>query len=315
MPSEPAPATRWCDLLPRPGNQRLPRVDVPDDWFVVYRAGEGVFAISEPFQFQEVISYLILGSRSALLFDTGLGIGRIAPLVKTLTGLPITVLNSHTHFDHVGGNADFDRILAMDTDYTRANARGFPHERVRGEVDPAALCRGLPAGFDAAGYRTRPFTPTAFIKDGHIVDLGGRRLTVLHVPGHTPDAVALLDEAAGLLFTGDSFYEGTIWLYVPETDLAAFAASVDRMAAIVPKLKKLHPAHNVAVSTPEWLGRLKVAIGQVRSGQAKGTEQGGGQITFPFEGFSILTSRAALAGRTGDPTRGGSGLDAPATSK
>jgi glyoxylase-like metal-dependent hydrolase (beta-lactamase superfamily II) len=315
MPSEPAPATRWCDLLPRPSNERFPRVDLPDDWFVVYRVGDGVFAICEPFQFQEVISYLILGSRRALLFDTGLGIGRIKSIVSRLTRLPVTVLNSHTHFDHVGGNADFDRILAMDTGYTRANARGFSHEKVQGEVEPAALCHGVPAGFDAAAYRTRPFIPTRFIKDGHTVDLGGRRLTVLHVPGHTPDAVAVVDAAAGLLFTGDSFYEGTIWLYVPETDLTAFAASVDRLAAMVPGLKKLHPAHNVAVSAPEWLSRLKVAIGQVRSGQAKGVESDNGQITFSFEGFNILTSRAALAGRRGDPTRGGSGLDVPAGPK
>src|SRR5688572_26325138 len=132
MPSEPAPATRWCDLLPRPSNQRLPRVDLPDDWFVVYRLGGGVFAICEPFQFQEVISYLILGSRRALLFDTGLGIGKISRIVSKLTSLPVTVLNSHTHFDHVGGNTEFDRLLAMDTDYTRANARGFSHEKVQG---------------------------------------------------------------------------------------------------------------------------------------------------------------------------------------
>jgi glyoxylase-like metal-dependent hydrolase (beta-lactamase superfamily II) len=315
MPGETAPATRWCDLLPRPSNKRLQRVDLLDDWFEVYRVGDGVFAICEPFQFQEVISYLILGSRSALLFDTGLGIGKISRIVNKLTRLPVTVLNSHTHFDHVGGNADFDRILAMDTDYTRVNARGFSHEAVQGEVEPAALCRGVPAGFDAAGYRTRSFTPTQFIKDGHTIDLGGRRLTVLHVPGHTPDAVALVDAAAGLLFTGDSFYAGTIWLYVPETDLTAFAASVDRLAAMVPSLKKLHPSHNVAVSAPEWLSQLKVAIGQVRSRQAKGVENDNGQITFSFEGFKILTSRAALAGRRGDPTRGGSGLDVPGAPK
>ena len=305
------PATRWCDLLPRPGNKSLPRVDLNDDWFEVYRVGKGVHAICEPYQFQEVISYLIAGSRSALLFDTGLGIGDISRVVKKLTRLPVTVLNSHTHFDHVGGNADFDRILAMDTAYTRANARGFPHAAVQGEVAPAALCRGLPAGFDAAGYRTRAFSPTAFINDGHTVDLGGRRLTVLHVPGHTPDAIALVDEAVGLLFTGDSFYEGTIWLFVPETDLAAFAASVDRMAALVPRLEKLHPAHNVAISAPVKLLQLKIAIGEVRGGRAKGVEDAEGRITFPFGGFSILTSRAALAGGKVDPKRGGSGLDVP----
>ncbi|HEY2944203.1 MAG TPA: MBL fold metallo-hydrolase, partial [Vicinamibacteria bacterium] len=134
----------------------------------------------------------------------------------------------------------------------------------------------------------------------------------LHVPGHTPDAVALVDAAAGLLFTGDSFYEGTIWLYVPETDLTAYAASVDRMAAMVPKLKALHPSHNVAVSAPEFLSRLKIAIAQVRGGQVNGAETDNGQITFSFEGFKILTSRPALAGRKGDATRGGSGLDVPA---
>ena len=94
MATETTPAPRWCDLVPRTQHQRLPGVDVPDSWFVVYRLGDGVFAIGEPFQFQEVISYLILGSKSALLFDTGLGIGRIDRVVKALTPLPVTVLNS-----------------------------------------------------------------------------------------------------------------------------------------------------------------------------------------------------------------------------
>jgi glyoxylase-like metal-dependent hydrolase (beta-lactamase superfamily II) len=299
MPGRVITAERWCDLLPRPGNARLPRVETPDDWFVVYKAGDGVFAIVEPYQFQEVISYLIVGTRSALLFDTGMGIGDIKRVVDRLTRLPVTVLNSHTHLDHVGGNADFERILAMATEYTRTNARGFSHERVKSEVEPDALCHGLPPGFDAAAYRTRAYTPNLFIfiKDGHTIDLGGRRLTVLHVPGHTPDAVALLDAAAGRLFTGDSFYDGTIWLFARETDLGAYAASVDRMAALVPRLKALHPAHNVAVSKPEALRRLKAAVERIRSGQAKGEEGEGGRLTFSFEGFKILTSRAALAGR------------------
>jgi glyoxylase-like metal-dependent hydrolase (beta-lactamase superfamily II) len=124
-----------------------------------------------------------------------------------------------------------------------------------------------------------------------------------------------VDAAAGLLFTGDSFYEGAIWLYVPETDLSAYAASIDRLAAMVPRLKKLHPAHNVAVSDPKWLSRLAVAVGQVRGGQAKGMDNENGQITFSFDGFEILTSRAALTGRRGDPRSGGSGLDVPAKSK
>jgi Metallo-beta-lactamase superfamily len=129
-PAPPPPATgsaRWCDLLPRPANAGLERVSVSTDWFEVYRAGDGVFAIAEPFQFQEAISYLIVGTGRALMFDTGIGLVPIRPVVEQLTRLPVEVLNSHTHFDHVGGNAEFDRILALDTSYTRANAKGFDH--------------------------------------------------------------------------------------------------------------------------------------------------------------------------------------------
>jgi len=325
--------SRWCDRLPGPALVGLERVPVASDWFQVYRVGDGVFALYEPFQFQEVISYLILGSKSALLFDTGLGIGRIADVVRALTPLPITVLNSHTHFDHVGGNADFsdnpgatapgsselfgtpfgrrlesDRILALDTDYTRANTRGFPHEVVAGEVAASALCAGLPPGFEASAYRTRPWHPSALIRDGHEIDLGGRKLEVLHVPGHTPDAVALLDRQRGLLFTGDTFYEGPIWLSAPETDLEAYARSVDRLAALAPTLKKLHPAHNIPVSDPRRLTELREAVRRLRSGTATRVDKGNDQVEFLFEGFSILTSRRALLGKPVDPKRGGSGL-------
>jgi len=312
--SKPAPAVvaspgRWCDSLPRPVYKTLERVPVRDDWFEVYRVAEGVFAISEPFQFQEVISYLVLGSKEALLFDTGMGMAPIAPVVKELTALPVTVLNSHTHFDHVGGNAEFARVLAMDTPYTRANTRGFAHEALKGEVAPEAFCRMPPAGFDAGAYRTRPWTATAFIKDGYRIDLGGRWLEVLHVPGHTPDAVAVLDAGGGLLLTGDTFYESTIWLVAPETDLAAYEASVDRLAALVPRLKKLLPAHNGAVAAPQRLLELREAVAGVRSGRSSGkvTDQGG--ILFALGPFSILTSPEALAGGTDSLGQGGgSGL-------
>jgi glyoxylase-like metal-dependent hydrolase (beta-lactamase superfamily II) len=287
-------------------------VPVPGDWFQVYRLDDGVFALYEPLQLQEVLSYLVVGSKSALLFDTGLGIGKIALVVKSLTPLPVTVLNSHTHFDHVGGNADFLHILAMDTEYTRANARGFPHATVAGEVAPTALCAGLPPGVQASSYRTRPYHPSQFTRDGHQIDLGRRKLEVLHVPGHTPDAVALLDRERGLLFTGDTFYEGPIWLFAPETDLEAFARSVDRLAALAPTLRRLHPAHNTPRADPKRLLDLREAIRRVRSGAATSVDAGNGQIESAFQGFSILTSNQALRGRPSDPKQGGSGLDVPA---
>jgi hypothetical protein len=103
VPSHPkTPA--WCSALPRPEYKPLERVSVSDPWFEVYRVVPGVFAIYEPHQAEEVISYLIAGTRQAALFDTGMGISDIQRVTAELTKLPIVVLNSHTHIDHVGGN-------------------------------------------------------------------------------------------------------------------------------------------------------------------------------------------------------------------
>src|SRR5580765_2946871 len=114
----------WCKPLPRPEYNSIERVRVSDPWFEVYKPAVGVFAIYEPHQSEEVISYLIVGEKKALLFDTGMGISDIKKVVAELTGLPIIVLNSHTHDDHVGGNWEFTDVYGMDTDFTRKNAMG-----------------------------------------------------------------------------------------------------------------------------------------------------------------------------------------------
>src|SRR5579885_2442850 len=95
-------APEWCKALPRPEYKALERVPVSDPWFEVYRPAPGVFAIYEPHQSEETIAYLITGDHTAILFDTGMGISDIKKVTAELTKLPIIVLNSHTHDDHVG---------------------------------------------------------------------------------------------------------------------------------------------------------------------------------------------------------------------
>jgi len=114
----------WCRALPRPEYRTLERVPVTDPWFEVYQVVPQVFAIYEPHQAEETISYLVLGEKQALLFDTGMGISDIRKVTSELTHLPIVVLNSHTHNDHVGGNWQFETVYGMDTDFTRADAKG-----------------------------------------------------------------------------------------------------------------------------------------------------------------------------------------------
>ena len=279
----------WCSQLPRPRYKNLERVAVDSDWFEVYRIRRGVFAIYEPRQYEEVISYLIVGATRALLFDTGLGIGDIRKLVAQLTPLPVTVLNSHTHFDHTGHNWQFRDILGLDTPYTHQNETGAAHEQVQEVVIRERFCGNPPPGFEPGKYEIRPFRVMRFVNDGEVIDLGDRRLEVVRTPGHTPDALCLLDRKNKLLFTGDTFYAGPIFLYVPETNLADYERSVERLAKLVPQLDLLLTGHNFPAEKPEMLVRLRDASRQVLAGTAP-FRMDRDRREYLFDGFTIITA-------------------------
>ncbi len=281
----------WCRALPRPEYKSLERVLPTEPWFEVYKIAPGVFAIYEPHQAEEVISYLIVGNKQALLFDTGMGIADIRKITTKLTSRPVVVLNSHTHNDHVGGNWQFTFVYGMDTTFTRVNAKGS-REDAQTEIAPDQLCGDLPKAFNPKTYATKPWKISIAIHDGFKINLGGRTLEVISAPGHTPDAICLLDRANGLLFTGDTYYPGPIWLYRPETDLDAYVNSVKHLAELAPQLKLVLGAHNVPVAQPDVLPKLVEAIQAVRSGQGTVKPAGEGKALHSFGGFTFLLAAA-----------------------
>src|SRR5262249_41881019 len=105
---------------------------------------------------------------------------------------------------------------------------------------------------------------------------------------HTPDAVSLWDAQNGLLFTGDTYYAGPIYLYRPETDLDAYVASVKKMHSLGAAL--LLPAHNVPVGDPGVLPRVIAAMEQVRRGEIKPVKNGD-HWEYKFQGFSFLMEK------------------------
>src|SRR5580693_8832128 len=274
-----APIPDWCRSLPRPEYKTVERVSISDPWFEVYKPAQGVFAIYEPHQAEETISYLIVGDKQALLFDTGMGIGDLKKVIAHLTRLPIVLLNSHTHNDHVGDNWEFSRIYGMDTDFTRQNAQGSRRD-AQAEIAPDQICGVLPKGFDSKAYATRPWKITAYTHDGDRFDLGGRSLEVIATPGHTPDAITLFDRANGLLFTGDTYYHAPIWLYRHETDLDAYDASIRKLAALAPLVKIVLGAHNIPVAPPSVLAKLVAAFEAVRAGTVASSPGSPGQVIY-----------------------------------
>ena len=279
---------KWWEVLPRSIWKEFPIVQQSQPWFEVHLMQPGVYAIYEPGQWEEVISYLILGSRKALLFDTGLGIGDMKKLVSELTPLPVTVLNSHSHYDHVGGNYQFKDICAATTDFTLHNAHGSEHEEVKQFVTGDWIWKPTPSGFSADQYVIHPYTVTCKVTDGQTLDLGGRQLEVLITPGHAPDAICLLDRKNRTLFTGDSLYPAPLYAYFPESDLQQYASSAARLAKLVKDVDVLHPSHNQPVMPPDSLQQMSAAFDEILAGAAKYQVKDGAR-EYRFERFWILT--------------------------
>jgi hydroxyacylglutathione hydrolase len=203
-----------------------------DDYYVVADLGEGTYAIGEPRYGQCNFSYLIVGTLRALLFDTGPGLHDIRNVVRALTSLPITALPSHLHFDHVGNLERFDDVALPDLKPLREQSR-------EGRF---ALGFYQYLGF-IEGFKRPAFAVTRWIAPDSEIDLGGRTLTLLSVPGHTPDSVALLDRASNRLFAGDFIYPSEIYAHLPGANLGDYAASAKRVARMLNEESTVYGGH------------------------------------------------------------------------
>jgi glyoxylase-like metal-dependent hydrolase (beta-lactamase superfamily II) len=281
---------QWWDELPRPEWAEFTRVPQGQDWFEVYRVAPAVYAIYEPGQFEEVVSFLIEGEDKALLFDSGLGIGDMKTVVDGLTDREVVVLNSHTHYDHVGGNHQFDTIYAMDTEYTRRNAQGSTREDLAEFVQESWIWKELPEGFSRADYRTKPFGISRFIADGERIDVGGRTLEVIATPGHAPDSICLLDRENRMLFTGDTFYMAPLYTHLEGSNFDDFADSAQRIAGLADSIDVLMTAHNVPVVDGRYARAMGRAFDDRRSGRAADYTITDGLREYHFDGFSVIVN-------------------------
>jgi glyoxylase-like metal-dependent hydrolase (beta-lactamase superfamily II) len=282
-----AHAQRNCDAPRNPAFSKYKKIDVGDPWFEVYQLPGNVYAIWEPQPSDRPFSYLIVGEKRALLFDSGFGMAPIQDAVHKLTPLPVVVLNSHTHYDHVGGNYAFSDVLGIDSDYTRNSEKGFPNSMMGPMIAPGKFCPPLPKGVTQENFIIRPFKVTQTVSDGQIIDLGGRTLEVVTTPGHTPDALCLLDRAQRELFTGDTYYPGSMWLWVPETDLDAFQKSVAKVAKYIDVVDVLRPGHGLPEADPRMLLKVNPALSGIRTGKNTDFTVSNDRRVYKFDGFSI----------------------------
>lgn len=246
--------------------------------YLVNDLGNGIINITAPpMRFQQ---YLVLGEERALLIDSGFGLDSLKKVVDGLTDLPIVLVNTHGHPDHGGGNAEFGSPYLHPDDNELYTYKCAYETRLE-----EALHWGVE---DVAQRLQRELPDPIPMEDGHVFDLGGRKLTVYHTPGHSRGSVCILDEQTGYLFAGDNLNAmATALLEDCATNVSTYLTSMEKIAKL--PVKAICTGHMPAVLTPDYIEKKIECAKRVLSGElgefVKGRMGDGYMIT--VDGTSI----------------------------
>jgi len=162
------------------------------------------------YQFQNCVgncATLVLGRKRALLFDTMAGFGDLKGNIAQITALPLVVVNSHGHFDHIGGNYQFDFIYLSQLDWPLLDVYGTALEEIQSNMG-----QDLSASQQSYHMTER----ICDIKPGTVLDLGDITAEVVSLPGHTPGSIGLLLREDKILLAGDAV-SPEMCLFFPES--------------------------------------------------------------------------------------------------
>ncbi|MFX1375079.1 MAG: MBL fold metallo-hydrolase [Promethearchaeota archaeon] len=176
----------------------------------LYVIKENISIVHPAYRNDPLNLYLILGSHSALLLDTGCGLYPLKPIVEDLIGQrKLFVLNTHTHWDHILGNNEFGEIYVHKNE---AQIVSNPYNLSFLIDSPCEIVKK----YEEQKFSIAPAKTIIKIKDGYEFDLGDISVKVIHTPGHSPGSICLLT-SKGELFTSDVAYYGDTFL--PKKDL------------------------------------------------------------------------------------------------
>ncbi|MBS2210908.1 MBL fold metallo-hydrolase [Carboxylicivirga mesophila] len=166
-----------------------------DDWYQIQQLNKRTYSISEPNSSQRNSSFLIIGEKEAILLDAGTGENKMqsmAQVANSLSPVPVTLLLSHFHFDHIGGASDFRKV----------GLAALPFLANRLSADSIlVLTKTEVLSDDTISLKIDRLYPV-----GEAIDLGNRNIQVLHTPGHSKASIALIDHEQRYIFTGDLIY-------------------------------------------------------------------------------------------------------------
>ena len=234
----------------------------------------------------EATCYLVRGKDKALLIDTTNGFIDLAKLCARLTELPVTVVCTHGHCDHVFGNLYFDKAYLHPDDF-KLHDEHFQFDDIR-EI------------MQKTGLTPAQLVPLAV---GDVFDLGGLTLEAVSLKGHTPGSIGLLCREDRILFSGDGA-NTHIWMQLPEsTSIAVLKRTLDELLAQHgSEFDHILTGHGKGLEDIERVRELSAACGDLLAGKTQSEQPyeyfAGTCLAHPFgpdDGSRIVYTQEKLA--------------------